>query len=179
MTIEKASIHMNDKKIRNIPHNGILNVSSNPAKYLKQFSLLCKIFLFSGTKNQFELKLFYIWSHRIVSWWWRMQTFSFFRIRWNTSSEISCPPVSCSVIMCVCLISSSAALSFSSWLQATHTSVAYRLGKANIIIVPKKDAITWVRQRLMLYWLRKRFWVWDNKNYSEFYKKGYSLRKPY
>jgi hypothetical protein len=77
------------------------------------------------------------WTYRFISWWWRMQLFNFFCIWRNSSWEASvCPCPSCwsapSLKCCsdmtyVCLISSSAALSFSSWLQATHTNVAYRL----------------------------------------------------
>ena len=77
--------------------------------------------------------------HRFISWWWRTQLFSC-SCKWQKSCEgvFFCPPVSswsvslpqcCSDVTCVCLISSSARLSFSSWLQATHTSVTYRLGK--------------------------------------------------
>ena len=97
-----------------------------------------------------------MWAHRFMCWWWRIESFSCFRICWNALSEMwvcRCEslcwvssPESCSVMTCVCLISSSDSLSFSSWLQATHTSVAYRLGKPIDMNVAKKDAMTCVRQ---------------------------------
>jgi len=59
-----------------------------------------------------------------------MQFLSWFCMRRNCSQEVSPAfPQFCSDMTCVCLIPSSAALSFSSWLQATHSSVAYRLRK--------------------------------------------------
>jgi hypothetical protein len=39
------------------------------------------------------------------------------------------PPVFCSFMMCLSLLFNRTALSLSSWLSATHTSVAYSLGK--------------------------------------------------
>jgi hypothetical protein len=78
-------------------------------------------------------------TYRFICWWWRIQLLSWFCMRRNCSSKVwarTLPslwsPASlqfCSDMTCVCLISSSAALSFSSWLQATHTNVAYRHGK--------------------------------------------------
>ena len=47
---------------------------------------------------------------------------------WPSLWSPATPPF-CTDMTFVLLISSSAALSFSSWLQATHTSVAYRLVK--------------------------------------------------
>jgi hypothetical protein len=53
-------------------------------------------------------------------------------------------------VTCVCLISSMAALSFSSWLQATHTNIAYRLGKPKNVNPMKMDAMTCVREVLVI-----------------------------
>jgi hypothetical protein len=123
-------------------------------------------------------------SHRFVSWWWRMQMFSCFRISWNTSSEIwvclseySCPSESCSVITCVCLTSSSAALTFSSWLQATHTSVAYRLGKANTKDIANKDAIACVRRKFTLYTFKKMLWSLKQEKLFLIYKLSPPINK--
>jgi hypothetical protein len=52
----------------------------------------------------------------------------------------------------VCLTSSSAALSFSSWLQATHSSVEYRLGKPKIRDDMKNVAMSCMWNRFYL-WL--------------------------
>jgi hypothetical protein len=78
-----------------------------------------------------------------------MQLFSCFCMWRNSSLEArACPcascwsvfvPQSCSAVTCVCLISSRATLSFSSWLQATNTSVAYRHGKPRNKYVAKSD----------------------------------------
>jgi hypothetical protein len=123
-------------------------------------------------------------AHLFVSWWWRMQRFSFFCKSWNTSSEIwvclseySCLPQSCSFFTCVCLISSSAALSFSSWLQATHSSVAYRLGKANPVDKPKKPANTCVRKKFTLYWFKEIFSSVRQGIILDFIKSALSIRK--
>jgi hypothetical protein len=43
-----------------------------------------------------------------------------------------------------------AALSFSSWLQATHTNVAYRLPKAISIHKMKRDATPCVMEDLII-----------------------------
>jgi hypothetical protein len=45
----------------------------------------------------------------------------------------------------VCLISSMAALSFSSWLPATHTSIAYRLAKPKNMLTMKIEAAPYGR----------------------------------
>jgi len=54
----------------------------------------------------------------------------------------------CSDMPCVCLISSSAALIFSSWLQATHISVAYRFGKSKYKHNTKIAAIACERRKI-------------------------------
>jgi len=126
-------------------------------------------------------------SHRFVSWWWRMQMFSCFCISWNTYSEIwvclseySFAPVSCSFITYVCLISKRASLSFSSWLQATHTSVAYRLGKPNPVDTPKKHVKTCVRQKFTLYWFKEMLSSLKQKKIIlDFIKSTLSIKKPF
>jgi hypothetical protein len=59
-------------------------------------------------------------------------------------------PHSCSDVTCVCVISSMAALSFSSWLQATHTNIAYRLGKPKNVNPMKMDAAACGRDVLVI-----------------------------
>jgi hypothetical protein len=53
-------------------------------------------------------------------------------------------------VTCVCLISSMAALSFSSWLQATHTNIAYRGGKPKNVNPMGMHAMTCGREVLVV-----------------------------
>jgi hypothetical protein len=115
-----------------------------------------------------------MWLYRFMSWWWRTHWFSCFCIWWNTSSkmrvclfESKCSvssPASWSFVICVCLISGRAAVSFSSWLQATHTSVAYRLGNRKIWILRRgMQWPAWDKSSRYTYlWNYFEVLVWEN-----------------
>jgi hypothetical protein len=90
-----------------------------------------------------------LWPYRFISWWWRKQLFSCFCISRKSSSEqwlwfsFSCSTATtqvCCDLTTVCRIASKSRLSCSSWLQATHTSAAYRPGKAVHILMGRRDA---------------------------------------
>ena len=128
--------------------------------------------------------------HRFISWWWRMHMCSCFRICWNTSSErwvwlsesiysVSSPEC-CLVVICVCLISSRAAVSFSSWLQATHTNVAYRLGKPKPMNSAKRNAMACVRQKIRLFLFKELLWSFRKRKFIiDFLDSTDLLRKPF
>jgi len=91
--------------------------------------------------------------YRFISWWWRKQLFSCFCISWNSSSEhwlrssfSSCSTAVmqvCCNLTAVCRIASKSCLSCSSWLQATHTNIAYRPGKPEHKFMGRRDARAW------------------------------------
>jgi hypothetical protein len=121
--------------------------------YIWNSGRLCSkthIFLILSSNVKFMLSYLCL-SYRFISWWWRIQLFSR-SCMWRNCSELvfgpaasrtwASPPQSCSDMPCVCLISSSASLSFSSWLPATHTSVAKRLWKPKNKLTTKQVAKT-------------------------------------
>lgn len=159
--MERASKHIPHKKIRNNPHSGNVIVSSNTAMKLQKNNITAQksITILLNSATNWNQRYSYMWLHLFIFWWWHMQAFIWFCICRNISSDVFdfpsfCGSLSflkvCSDMICACLISSSAALSFSIWLQATHTSVANRLGKPNTMLMPKNDATTCKWLKIMI-----------------------------
>jgi hypothetical protein len=130
VTVVKAPKHIVDRNINSIPQRGRFSVSSSAVMYLKKEEMF-KNHIYNNNTN-FDLVNFY--DRTAVS-----AVVKLFCIRRNDSSEtLGCSCISdccisfpqcCTDMTCVCLISKRTNLSFSSWLQTTHTIVAYRLLK--------------------------------------------------
>jgi len=107
---------------------------------------------FTGKSNIIYRQRSRCLPYRFIPWWCRIQLLSF-SCMWRNCSEwvFFCPAASrsslsppkyCTDVAYVCLMSNSANLIFSSWLQATHTSVAYRLWKPKYKFIMKIVAMT-------------------------------------
>jgi hypothetical protein len=98
-------------------------------------------------------------SHRIICWWCLMQLFRCFCLWRGLFSEVLTCPCPCLSPSCwsvsapqadydmryVSLVSCMSGLSFSSWLQASHTDVAYRHEKPKNMHAVKIVAVPCLR----------------------------------
>jgi hypothetical protein len=134
VTVEKAMKHNAASRKRNSPPSAGFNDFSSSWIYLQESTMYYPKHTYWWSLG---IQAAIVYTYSIMFWWWRMQPLSCSSI----PSESGPSPEPCIVFNLLSPMKEMFVRSFSNWLQATLTRVAYNPWKPINVLVIKRNAV--------------------------------------